>query len=48
LHEGVSLGVDESFEFLIEGREIGVTVDGVEGIMIPMVTLVLPYVDFNC
>jgi hypothetical protein len=47
LHEGGAFAVNEGFEFLVEGGEIGVVVDGVEGIVVAVITLVFPDVDYG-
>ena len=45
LHEGGFFVGDEGFEFAVEGGEVGVVLDGVEGGVVAVVSLVFPYVD---
>lgn len=46
LHERGAFGFDEGFEFLVEGGEVGVVGDAVEGVVVPVIALVFP--DVNC
>jgi len=48
LHEGGAFAVDEGFEFLVEGGEVGVVVDGVKGVVVAMIALVFPDMDCGC
>ena len=47
MHEGSSLGLYEGLEFGIEGREVGVLGDGVEGGVVSVVALILPDVNYT-
>lgn len=37
----------QGFEFAVEGREIGVVLDGVERRVVAVIALVFPYMDFR-
>ena len=45
LHEGAGFGGDELFELVVEGEEVRVGGDAVEGGVVALVALVFPYVD---
>ena len=45
LHEGGVFGGDELFELVVEGDEVWVGGDAVEGGVVALVALVFPYVD---
>lgn len=47
LHEGGFFGCDERFESLVEGGEVRMVGDGVEGGVVAAVALVFPDVDFG-
>ena len=46
MHEGVSLGVYEGLELCVEGGELGVIGDGVQGVVVAVIALVFP--DMDC
>ena len=48
LHQRGALGVDEGFDFLVEGREFGVMVNSVQGVVVTVVALVFPDMDYYC
>ena len=45
MHERGVLGCYEGFEFLVESGEVGVVGNGVEGVVVSVVSLVFPDVD---
>jgi hypothetical protein len=47
LHEGGALGFDEGLKFLVEGGEFGVVCDAVEGVVVSVIALVFPDMDFQ-
>lgn len=48
LHEGCLFGGYEGFKRFVEGGEVRMAGDGVEGGMVAVVALVFPDVDFDC
>ena len=48
LHQRGALGVDEGFDLLIKGREFGVMVNSVQGVVVTVVALVFPDMDYYC
>ena len=47
MHERGALGFDEGFEFLVESGEFGMVCNAVEGVVVSMITLVFPDMDFR-
>ena len=48
MHQRGALGVDEGLDLLVEGREFRVIVDGVQGVVVTVIALVFPDMDYDC